>query len=251
MLSILQKKPTIYKDPYPHFVIEDALPDDLYDHLEREWPKEQLLRTQPFDKGICYRLKADEMLKESVVPHVWKEFAEYHTSVEFFNEVKDIFGDIIPEIPNIEKTLSARGWDKGNDIIGTDCQAVMHKPIDYSSRTPHIDNPREIYAGLLYMPFPDDNSTGGEFQIHQAEGVIKEVNKSGGREVSAYNQGKVVKSVPYKRNTFVMFCNNSSRSVHSVSPRVGATLHRRSVNIIAEFNKVSNRSMFKVKEFRK
>jgi len=251
MLSILQNKTKVITDPYPHLVIEDALPSKLYDHLEEEWPEKQLLKTAPYDNGICYRLKADEMLRPNKVSNVWREFTQYHTSAEFFAEVAELFGDLIPHIPEVEKTISARGWDKGNDIIGTDCQAVMHKPIDYSSRTPHIDNPREIYAGLLYMPYPDDNSTGGEFQIHQAEGVIEKVNKSGGREVSAYNQGKVVKSVPYKRNTFVMFCNNSSRSVHSVSPRVGATLHRRSVNIIAEFNKVSNRSMFKVKEFRK
>lgn len=251
MLSILKKTPKVHKKPYPHIVIEDALPDDLYDQLEKEWPTEQLLNTQPFDKGICYRLKADEMLKDSVVPNVWKDFTKYHTSVDFFKEVKNIFGDLIPDVPKIEKTLSARGWDKGNDLVGTDCQVVMHKPIDYSSRTPHIDNPREIYAGLLYMPYAKDSSTGGEFQIHQSVGEIKEVNKSGGREVAAENQGKVVKSVPYKRNTFVMFCNNSSNSVHSVSPRVGATHYRRSVNIIAEFNKIANRSMFNVREFRK
>jgi hypothetical protein len=101
------------------------------------------------------------------------------------------------------------------------------------------------------MPYTNDVSTGGEFKIHQAVGNIREVNKSGGREVLSENQGKIVKSVPYKKNTFVMFCNNSSNSVHSVSPRIGASHYRRSVNIIAEFNKVANRSMFKVKEFRK
>ena len=79
---------------------------------------------------------------------------------------------------------------------------------------------------------------------------VKRVNKNGGREVAIENQGSIVKSVPYKRNTFVMFCNNSSNSVHSVSKRENATLHRRSVNIIAEYNRVAKKSMFDIEEFR-
>ena len=251
MYSLLQKKLTVQADPYPHVVIEDALPWDLYEQLEREWPEQQLLATQPHDNGICYRLKADSMLRPGLVSEAWRKFTEYHTSVKFYNEVKNIFKDYITDLPNVENSLSPRGWDKGNDMIGTDCQTVMHSPIDFSSRTPHIDNPREIYAGLLYMPYPNDDSTGGEFQIHRSVGQIKRVNKNGGREVEVENQGSIVKSVPYKRNTFVMFCNNSSNTVHSVSKRKNATLHRRSVNVIAEYNRVAKKSMFNIEEFRK
>jgi hypothetical protein len=39
--------------------------------------------------------------------------------------------------------------------------------------------------------------------------------------------------------------------VHSVSKRKNATLHRRSVNVIAEYNKVAKKSMFNIEEFRK
>ena len=251
MYSLLQKKLTVQADPYPHVVIEDALPWDLYEQLEREWPEQQLLATQPHDDGICYRLKADSMLRPGLVSEAWRKFTEYHTSVKFYNEVKNVFKDYITDLPNIENSLSPRGWDKGNDMIGTDCQTVMHSPIDFSSRTPHIDNPREIYAGLLYMPYPEDDSTGGEFQIHRSVGQIKRVNEIGGREVGVENQGSIVKSVPYKRNTFVMFCNNSSNTVHSVSKRKNATLHRRSVNVIAEYNRVAKKSMFEIEEFRK
>ena len=190
------------------------------------------------------------MLRPGLVSEAWRKFTEYHTSVKFYNEVKNVFKDYITDLPNVENSLSPRGWDKGNDMIGTDCQTVMHSPIDFSSRTPHIDNPREIYAGLLYMPYPKDDSTGGEFQIHRSVGEIKRVNKNGGREVEVKNQGSIVKSVPYKRNTFVIFCNNSSASVHSVSKRENATLHRRSVNVIAEYNRVAKKSMFDIEEFR-
>ena len=249
-LSVLQKKPQLVMEPYPHFVIEDALPDHIYDSLEKEWPAQQLLATEPFDQGICYRLKADEMLKPGKVSNIWKEFTEYHTSADFYKEMQEAFGDVVPEIANLENTLSPRGWDNGDDWIGTDCQTVMHKPIDFSSRTPHIDNPREIYAALLYMPYANDKSTGGEFQIHKTEDNIQEVNKNGGRAVGD-KAGQIIKTVPYKPNTLVAFCNNSTKCVHSVSARQDADLHRRSVNIIAEFNRAAKRKMFDVKENRR
>jgi len=247
-LSVLQKKPELVLEPYPHFVIEDALPQEIYEQLEKEWPAEQLLSTEPFDSGICYRLKADEMLKPGKVSNLWKEFTEYHTSVEFYKRMIEVFGDLVPHVEDL--TLSARGWDTGRDKIGTDCQTVMHKPINYSSRTAHIDNPREIYAALLYMPYKEDRSTGGEFQIHETHDTISEVNKNGGREVKE-KAGRIVKTIPYKANTLVVFCNNSTRCVHSVSARRDAVLHRRSVNIIAEFNRAAGRKMFEVKENRR
>lgn len=247
-ISILQKKPELILEPYPHFVIEDALPKEVYDQLESEWPTEQLLATEPFDQGICHRLKADEMLKPEKVSDLWKEFTEYHTSLIFYKEMIEVLDGLVPTVENL--TLSPRGWDTGNDKIGTDCQTVMHKPIDFSSRTAHIDNPREIYAALLYMPYKDDQSTGGEFQIHETNADITEVNKNGGREVKE-KAGNIVKTVPYKANTLVVFCNNSARCVHSVSARKDAVFPRRSVNIIAEFNRAAKRSMFTIKENRR
>ena len=98
----------------------------MYDQLEKEWPTEQLLSTEPFDEGICFRLKSDQMLRNNVVSDLWREFTAYHTSANFYKEVKNIFGDLMPHVEDIDNTISARGWDKGSDKIGADCQAVMH-----------------------------------------------------------------------------------------------------------------------------
>ena len=251
MYSLLQKKPTVQTDPYPHVIIEDALPWDLYENLEAEFPEKTLLATDPFDNGICYRLKADKLLSLTFESGLWRDFAEYHTSAEWFNEVNELFKPYMPGVLHktfTEDDLGARGWADENKNIWTDCQLVMHKPIEErTTRTPHIDNPMEMWAGLLYMPYPDDQSTGGEFQIYSTQSSVQKVDKKAGRQIYASDLGTVVKTVPYKRNTFVMFANNSPNTVHGVSLRQNATLNRRSVNIIGEFKRGYS-TMYNVQE---
>ena len=251
MYSLLQKKPTVQTDPYPHVIIEDALPWDLYENLEAEFPEKTLLATDPFDNGICYRLKADKLLSLTFESGLWRDFAEYHTSAEWFNEVNELFKPYMPGVLHktfTEDDLGARGWADENKNIWTDCQAVIHKPIEEkSTRTPHIDNPMEMWAGLLYMPSPNDQSTGGEFQIYSTQSSVQKVDKKAGRQIYDSDLGTVVKTIPYKRNTFVMFANNSPNTVHGVSLRQNATLNRRSVNIIGEFKR-GYATMYNVQE---
>ena len=253
MYSLLQKKPTVQTDPYPHVLIEDALPWDLYEELENTFPEDQVLATKPFDDGICYRMKANVMLDPNFQPEIWRKFAQYHTSAEWFNEVNKLFKFYLPAVLNkkfTEDELGARGWAEDNKNIWTDCQVVMHKPIEEkTSRTPHIDNPMEMWAGLLYMPYKNDKSTGGEFQLRSVLDDVKKVNMNLGRQIYRSNLGPVVKSVPYKRNTFVMFANNSPNTIHGVSLRQNAKLYRRSVNIIGEFKR-NFAKMYKVHEVR-
>ena len=244
-LSVLQNNPLLVKEPYPHIVIENALPTNVYEQLEKEWPRQQLLDTDPFDDGVCYRLKADEMLKPEKVSKLWKEFTEYHTSMDFYNEVKTVFSEYI-KYDN--PSLGPRGWVEKSAHIWTDCQTVMHKPVTATTRSPHIDNPREIYAGLLYMPHKEDTSTGGEFQIYDSIDNVQDVDMKKGRQIFEHNLGGVVKTVPYKANTFVMFLNNSTKAIHGVTPRTNASVHRRSVNIIAEYSRASRSHMFTVNE---
>ena len=248
--NLLQKGATVHVDPYPHIVVEDALPWDIYEELERTFPENAVLSTEPFDDGVCYRYKADKLLQEAFKPEIWREFCEYNTSVEWFNSVIKVFEPWVPNTLHKQLTehdLGARGWADGNKNLWTDCQLVMHKPItEKTTRTPHLDNPMEIYAGLLYFPHEDDSGTGGDFQIHKAKDTITEVDKKAGRQVNDKNDGGVVKIGPYKRNSFVMFCN-VQHAIHSVSKRVNPTQWRRSVNIIGEFAR-GHGQMWRVKE---
>ena len=255
MYSLLQKQPTLQTDPYPHIVIEDALPWDLYERLEDSFPEQLILQDDnAYDGNICFRLKANALLDQSLpVPKVWREFTEYHTSAEWFNEVNLLFKTHMPQILQkkfTENDLGARGWADDSKNIWTDCQAVMHKPIEEkTTRTPHIDNPMEMWAGLLYMPYKEDVSTGGEFQLYSTKNSITKVDKKAGRQIFENDLGGPVKTIPYKRNMFVMFANNSPNTVHGVSLRDNAKHYRRSVNIIGEFKR-GYATMYNVQEIK-
>ena len=252
-ISVIQNVKSLLHNPYPHVCVEDALPEKIYNELEETFPEELVCSTQPHDGGITYRYKANPALIDRKIPQIWQDFFDYHTSEDYFKEVISLFEPSIEKhYPHLlddlhQQSVAVLDVQEGGHFI-TDCQFVVHEPVDQTgtSRTPHIDNPVEIYAGLLYMRKPGDDSKGGNFTIHETTDKITMVNKTLGRQVEDHLH-RAVKQVPYKRNVFCMFLNVLD-SVHSVTPRIGATERRRSINIIGEFNKTGR--MWKVREYK-
>ena len=169
-------------------------------------------------------------------------FFEYHTSEEYFERCLELFekplltayGQIFfDKIMNGTKGI--RGLNDNSDTV-TDCQFVVHEPLqhDTTTRTAHLDNPVEIYAGLFYLKRPDDLSSGGDFEIYSTENDETIVDQALGRQVDP-TAISISKTVRYRPNAFCMFLNVKN-SIHGVSPRVNAKVRRRSVNIIGELN---------------
>ena len=239
-LSVLQNFKGVEMQPFPHLCIDNALPENIYNELVDKFPEEIVCSTPALDNGITYRHKSNPVLVEDNIPNIWKEFFAFRTSPEFFQYVMEIFEDSFykyypKEIYEqlILGDVGIRKLSKKTKYV-TDCQFVVHEPVDETgtTRTPHLDNPGEIYAGLLYMKKQNDVSTGGNFTLHEITNVDKVYNKSG-RAVETSNP---VKEVVYKPNNFCMFLNVHN-SVHSVTPRLNASERRRSINIIGEYNK--------------
>ena len=251
-LSVIQNVKEVYTHPYPYVCVEEALPENVYKELEETFPEELVTSTSPHDGGITYRYKCKEA-NHKPIPAIWQDFFAYHTSPEYFKACLNLFAPVIESNYNQYKNLldadniTVRDVDNSGQYV-TDCQFVVHEPVDQTgtSRTPHVDNPVEIYAGLLYMRKLNDISEGGNFTIHEQTGNIEQVNKSLGRQVED-NIHKPVREVPYKANSFCMFLNVMG-SIHSVTPRINPTERRRSINIIGEFN--GNGKMWKVKEIK-
>ena len=236
MITVLDKfdpKEHYFADPYPHIIIEDCLPFDLYQKLFDSFPVAEIKKKLPLLVGHTYRYLADEVINKKIIPvkQEWQNFFDAHTSQEYYQKVLGLFETNIKHINWLrEQKVIVRG--SGKSKVVTDTQFVVHNPVTESTRTDHLDNPVEIYAGLLYMRKPEDNAEGGDFVIYKTDEVYK-VSRGTGRELLKETNREIVKTIKYKPNTFVMFLN-TNRSVHGVTPRINSQTERLSINIIAE-----------------
>ncbi len=234
-ISVLQNFKKVESDPYPHIMIEGALPEQIHNELLNTLPNDLIDQQEPRDHHGKRTYKVSQAKNEGWrISNIWREFTEYHTSQEFFDRVMDIFSpwhDVLPIKKNniILEDRSKKEMPPGFNCY-TDFSFVKHPPQNnVSNRTPHCDNEKEIYAGLYYLKHKNDQSTGGGFNIHKAD----RLDMTGLREL--LHPGPIVNTCPYNSNNFVMFFN-LKRSVHSVEPRINATHPRISINMIARYH---------------
>ena len=226
-INLLQKKPEVKFDPYPYFIINNALPDEIYQELYETRPTpEQIIN----GRHTLENQRVDIPTRNAVnldLPTIWQEFIKYHTSKEFVDELLNLFG-----IERQNYTVGIRGT--GNYTINTECQPGLNTPLtrEHSVRGPHLDNPIELYGGMFYMPDPNDLSFGGELEVYQ---LIMEPQFYGKLEIHSHCVD-LIDIVPYKANTLVMFLNGP-KSVHGVSPRTPTSTYRQLVNLIGEVQK--------------
>ena len=233
VLQNFKKEKHFFNEPYPHIVIENCLPLKTFEMLYENFPVQTVKDNFKLVDGHTYRGLANDFIgsKRVEAKQCWIDFFQYHTSQEFYNEVLTIFNEtrwIKNEKVKVRHT-------EGDAKIVTDTQFVIHQPTTGTTRSTHIDNPLEIYAGLLYMRQRGDNAKGGDFVIYDAPEIDKVVAKTG-REIPKDIEKKEHKKIIYKENTFVMFLN-TNKSVHGVTPRENALHDRLSINIIAKEEK--------------
>jgi hypothetical protein len=246
MLSVLQNKKNIKfrSKPFPYFIIDDALPWDLYNILNDTFPDFQKIISNnrgmnEYAENTAYRLNAAQSLEDDEITKEWREFILYHTSHKFTDELFEIFKDSIKEIykvdkeqlPN-EKNIGIRF--QGKNFFNTDCQFVINTPTNGDTKViePHLDNPKEFYAGLLYMKEKNDESIGGNLTTHEFIGKPSFYGKSRVREEKV----NLIEEIEYKQNRLAVFLN-SPYSIHGVTRRSKTNNYRKYMNIIGEFNK--------------
>jgi len=229
MDSILAKAEKVSLWPYPHVVIPDCLPKPLFDELEATFPEKEILG-QPHE-GVRVDLPSRFALE---LGGVWSEFIAYHTSHVFWLEVLELFRDSI----NLCNPLlhlqygPLESWDCGprraaQTTLQMECQPGVNTPQDteFRVRGPHLDNPVELYGGLLYM----GDGEGGDLEVQR---LIKKPKFHGKLEIKD-KCVETVGTVKYQRNMLVFFIN-SLVSIHAVTPRPPSKECRRLVNIVGE-----------------
>lgn len=232
-------------DPCPYFHISQCLPDAIYQQLAAEYPEDHMMADGK-KNFQARRYRQHEFVAGTISP-LWLEFVQYHNSEYFKNRVLDLFA------PAVEKYYRdfATEWKQAgvvprhaapgssqSDKIALELQFVLNGQQDETVRTTHLDNAKELFAGLLYMRKPEDSSTGGDIQIFRK--LVNPPDFHGIREVNPA-QVKPAGSVPYRANTMILFLNTID-TLHGVTPRIGATCVRRYINIDAH----QNRKLFRI-----
>ncbi len=242
---------TTSRTPYLHGTVNRCLSPSHYHLLALGRPTvAEVLHGRPTGSNARYDLNAHEALALPSLDHLWREFVLYHTSIFFWRELVALFGNDFSRVyPRLtsgwmhKAKVGVRGLDKGCDVY-LDCNIGINTPNENVSRVrgPHIDNPVELWAAMLYMRAPGDDSTGGDFIIYQLD---REFRFHGKAEVPDEDVTEF-ELVPYEANRMV-YLMNSLDAVHGVTPRDATPHPRLLVNIIVELGE----PLFKYKHLRR
>jgi len=246
MRSILSyiNKAQVKTHPFPHVIIRDILPMDLVNRLIVEFPSGELIldRKPPGDnKRFDYII--EQVRKQGGVSELWHEFVEAQVSDDFWNDFLRLFGDEVrrryPELEIILGDLAKarRGiryvdeYDQA-DVL-QDCHISINTPClsgGTQVRSAHVDDPKKLYAGLLYLRPDDDDSTGADLLLYKYKNGVRP--KFFGQQIKEKYLESVDK-VEYKKNIFIFFLN-SLDSLHGVTARAVTPHTRKFVNLVAE-----------------
>jgi len=243
--NILQKfsKKLYFQKPFPHFEIENCLPNKIYDALEKEYKlfEEYFSKYDDFNNNnVRLQICSDEFFKIDLFKKsLWYDFISYHTSLDFLKNIIEVFyEDLNKTYPNVDfnleelKNCGLRNVsnNKTKNFV-LDCQPGINTKVKKKRtvRGAHIDNPHELIGGLFYLKHFNDNS-GGDLELYEANNKIVFHQKA---EVYNLEDIKLFKTVKYKPNNVVFFLN-SPVSIHSVTERNKSDYLRRLTNIIVE-----------------
>ena len=255
----------VRRDPYPHIVIDNCLPADLYGELARTYPADATilqLGSNSGNRSIRPNSRQDVhaqrvLARPDCFTETWRAFVEYHVSNAFFQEFLRLLGpEILALYPQLEQRLGcplsqlstgllsdARAHD-GQLLL--DCHVGINTPSTRASsvRRVHTDAPDELFAALVYFRAEEDAVSGGDLEIFRWKDnrqhlfVASEVDESDAERVN---------TVTYRANTAVIFIN-SERALHAVSRRGPALSSRRLVNIMGRFREALPEGLFEKRQ---
>ena len=241
------KKSDVILEPFPHVVIDNAIDEDLYESLSKNFPSPEHImdvayshskRYKPHDNNCIFQLKNADIVNNSCVSKEWKEFTKYHSSEEFHKVVLDLFGK--------DLVYKNRGNLIENNKIKLSSAIRINSRVTETCtvRAPHVDAQNTLYVALLYMRHDEDGSEGGKLVIYQHKNTKKfqlskfKLSQVAGRTYMSSNEVdpetiNEVKVVPYAKNRLLFFLN-SDQAVHGVTDRKPTNHYRRLINVIAK-----------------
>jgi len=232
------------KDPYPHIVIENALDSEVADELRATFPPSDVVHSDESLNNSRWSFGANEVASNSDISDVWRAVTAYHTSAEFWAEVRSAFGSCLDDCILKSRNRASLGVDPRVGVRGASsfdsCDVLLEAHISgntpvtalTSVRGTHLDEGNKIISGLFYLRPDDDDSTGGDFLV---QGWKKWIPKPMYSKLYFEGMNDVVedvKTVPYRHNTLVLFVD-SIDALHAVSPRAPTRFTRQFMSLAA------------------
>lgn len=236
----------LHLDPFPHIILKNALPAQLCDELRSTFPSLESQGVDPTADNKRWSTPARVGIAMPNLPDLWKQLLAYHISQAFLDEVLTVFStsllSLYPRLfPNETALRSITAIARDDEsfpshALALDVQICGNTPV----RTPgqpnkvHFDATNALYAGLYYLRDDDDDSIGGDLQLWRWKSGYSYRKKS-----SEYDEDispkhvQLVKTIPYKANTFVLLLNGID-SLHSVTRRESTMHTRKFVNVLAD-----------------
>lgn len=204
---------------------------------------------------ICAK---DIKSKPHNIPNIWTDFVEYHTSEDFYYRFRDVFElaikkyypDLLQMLDSMPSPLvGTRFHDNDSKPLSLDCQIGINTAClkEKSVIGPHVDDPVELYAGLLYFKRPNDIAKGGNLEICRWKKFARPRFDPQIPQLAIESRIKRVTTIEYAPNTLILFLNTIN-SVHSVTPRSASTVSRRLVNILGEIYNIKEKGLFERKK---
>lgn len=230
--SILQgiSEADVIDFPFPHIVVENLLDLDLCDQLIGEFPSIDLFAgNRRLEPNTKIHLSATDALNSDLVSQTWKRFIQEQLTQDAWANVVRIFGNSLrASYPDYETSYGrlsdASAGIRNVDDFSTaqillDAQISIHTPVydrPCVDRGPHLKTRQKPIEAYLLLKPDDDDSQGADFEFYSIRPGVKP--EFGPTQVVDPMAVRLEKSVPYKKNLFIMFLN-TQRSVQGFSMR--------------------------------
>ena len=237
----------LVEDPYPHLVVEDALPNAIADTLLAEMPPlDVLCDGKPPGSNVRFPLPSHLALASPRISETWKEAlrACLDASQSFLDKTLSRLGrHLLATFPDFEarfgpikelRAVPRYGLLRHNEV-GMDTQIVANSPplCDGTRvRGPHIDVPNKLISALLYLRRAEDDSVGGELELYEPVGGEVRFGKN---NAALEHQVRCTRTYAYRHNLLIVPLV-TPLGIHAVSPRARTKWPRYHLHLVGEMS---------------
>ncbi|WFC66418.1 hypothetical protein EUC41_08880 [Achromobacter denitrificans] len=210
----------VEKFPFPHLIIENFFPEDVYDRILKFNPFQKNAGVEWITKKAASRLRTETpyYARKQINFHENQQFAASEDEAAFWNGIKDVFlGDHWFETLVYEKYRDFFDLRFGEAMLKPDFFGKLHKELFLQRHEPgyyigpHTDIPTRVFTCIFSFSDREGfDQFGTQLCRHKDE-----LARCWGTNHYGPEDFDVVKTAPYRPNNFLLFFK-TRQSFHAV-----------------------------------